>query len=154
MENVERGKMFMSHDGYRMLMLSEGLNVRQYINFRGLKAIGYGHKLTAHMYEVINIHEALELLITDVNAAGAWLNRYKLNLKQNEFDALIMLIFDISIESFMGTALFTKLILDEQKSIVANEFVKPMRIDRDNAILVKQRRALEQKLFLTGKYRL
>ena len=82
-----------------------------YICSGGQRTIGYGHansKLSS-----ISEHHAHMLLLSDIAKVEKYLNSKKLDLSQNQFDALVSFIFNVGFGNFEKSTLLATLDSDE-----------------------------------------
>ncbi len=72
--------------------------------------IGFGHTNGVEEGATCNIHQAIVWLHSDIRSAEEAVNDFvKVVLKQNEFDALVSLVFNIGIGAFEESTLLRKL---------------------------------------------
>lgn len=95
-----------SSDGIRAITESEGLRLKAYQDGAGVWTIGYGHTATAREGMEIGPSEAERLLRLDLREAEDVVNRrVEVDLKQNQFDALVSLVYNIGGGAFSNSAL-------------------------------------------------
>jgi lysozyme len=91
----------------------EGFRARLYKDAGGVPTIGYGHvPEPGEQFEgrTLTREEALSLLKHDVEEAEAAVNRLvAVNLKQEQFDALVSFVFNVGEGAFAGSTLLRKL---------------------------------------------
>jgi lysozyme len=151
-----------SSAGLDIIKASEGFRDRTYLCPAGKPSIGYGHvKLPGETFqEPISQAQALSLLVKDVEKAAAAVERLvKVPLTQNQFDALVSLVFNIGSENFRTSTLLRKLNAGDYDS-AALQFMKwchaRVRDPKTGAIELVvlpglvQRREEEGSLFLAG----
>ena len=98
-----------SEDAIDLIIHFEGLRLEPYIDAAGYWTIGYGHLLKEEC-DPITEAEAEDLLRQDVKYTDYVINRYvSVDLRQNEFDALTSLIFNIGEGNFRASTLRRKL---------------------------------------------
>ena len=92
-------------------MESEGLSVQPYSDSGGHKSIGYGHKvIPGEQFGKITQDYAKVLMSTDVKPIEAFLNsNITTKLTQNQFDALVMFIFNIGRTAFLNSSVYSKI---------------------------------------------
>lgn len=78
----------------------ENLELKPYIDIAGVPTIGYGHVLKVYeqsqFQNGISEAKAEELLAEDLKVAEDWVNRnVKVDLEQNQFDALVSMVFNL-----------------------------------------------------------
>lgn len=89
-----------SSKGMELIKKHESLRLRAYLCPAKVWTIGYGHTATAKEGLVITLAEAEDLLRADVEWAEKEVLRMKVPLNQNQFDALVSLIFNIGVGAF------------------------------------------------------
>lgn len=129
---------------------AEGLRLDAYKDGGGVWTIGYGHtgKEVKAGY-AIDMAAAEAYLSLDLQEAEDAVNKYvKVNLTQNQFDALVSLTYNIGATAFKNSTLL-KLLNKGQYSDAAEEFP---RWNKDNGKVVdglSNRRLKERLLFLS-----
>lgn len=127
----------------------EGLSLTAYKDIVGVWTIGYGHTKTAVEGMRITAAGAEFLLRADLEwVEGVISNNVKVPLKQNEYDALASLIYNIGGPAFKRSTLLRLLNNGADKVDVANEF---LRWNKAGGKVVKgltNRRERERQLFL------
>ncbi len=102
--------MMASEKAYKLIKEFEGLKLKSYRDYAGIWTIGYGHTRTAGPNQKITEEEAEELLKSDVEIVEAAINSMvRVPLTQNQFDALVSLVYNIGIENFRRSILLMKL---------------------------------------------
>ena len=151
--------------GMRMLMAEEGRFVkggRHVVHGGQVAHIGYGHRVYGD--EGIDVQRGIEekgaenLLWKDVDRAAASVRSLvQIPLRQHEFDALVMLAFNIGVEGFRASPVLK--LLNAGKYREAGEaFCIHSRIrsgvsnGNQESPAIRRRRADELYLFLTGHY--
>lgn len=97
-----------SEEGEKNLMDMEGFVSEPTPDLAGHSTIGYGHKIkVGEKFGKITKPQALDLLRKDVKPIGELLNNYlPIGLKQNQFDALVIFIFNIGQTGFLNSTVF------------------------------------------------
>ncbi len=111
-----------SKAGIELIKKYEGLRLASYVDSAGVLTIGYGHTGGVKMGDVITKEEAERLLIEDLSVAENEINRYGLNLCQNQFDALVSFVYNVGIGNFRKSTLLKKLLADPNDPTIASEF--------------------------------
>lgn len=144
-----------SKNGLELIKKYEGLRLSAYKDPAGILTIGYGHTKTVKPGMVINEEMANLLLKIDLmDAENAVRELVDIELNQNQFDALVSLVFNIGRGNFARSTLLKK--LNEGKILEAGEeFMKWTKARKPGGFkelpgLVK-RRAEEKTLFLNTK---
>lgn len=96
-----------SNDGLHAIADEEGFSPHVYADVGGHRAIGYGHLLTPLDQRThVTREQAFALLRRDVRVAERAVNRLvQVELNQNQFDALVSLVFNIGASAFERSTL-------------------------------------------------
>lgn len=90
-----------SDKGKAIIKRHEGLRLQAYKCPAGVVTIGYGHTRNAFEGQKISERDAEVLLAYDVKTAEDVVNRYvKVELNQNQFDALVSFVFNLGAGNF------------------------------------------------------
>lgn len=89
-----------SKNGLELIKAHEGLRLTAYTCPAGVWTIGYGHTSTARQGMTIMRARADQLLALDVVNAENEVNSLPVQLNQNQFDALVSLVFNIGNGNF------------------------------------------------------
>lgn len=100
-----------SANGKDIIKEHEGLRLTTYLDSAGLPTIGWGHLIKPNegylLNTTITMQQAEQLLTNDLQAAETAVNTqvipWKHNLNQNQFDALVSLIFNIGVGAFTSS---------------------------------------------------
>jgi lysozyme len=146
----------LSPKGLALLKTAEGLSLKPYKDAGGF-SIGYGHFIKPEesgvgglMAGVITPAKAEALLYHDVEWAVKAVNRYvTLALRQNQFDALVSIVFNIGETAFRKSTLVR--LLNEGKLIAAAaQFDRWKYSEGKVSKVLVARRAAEKTLFQTA----
>ena len=125
----------------------EGLYLDAYLCPANVWTIGYGHTQTAKSGLHIDEPVADNLLAIDLASTELFVSRYvRLELNQNQFDALVSLVFNIGPGNFRASTLRMKLNRGDVAG-AATEFPKWRKGGGRVLPGLVKRRALEQALF-------
>ncbi len=115
--------MKISKNGIELIKEFEGFSSTIYSCSAGQKTIGFGHVLTEKdSFTQVTEKEAENLLIEDSAIAEDVINKNVLvSLTQNQFDALVSLVYNIGGSNFTKSK-GLKLLNDSQYSLAAIEF--------------------------------
>jgi GH24 family phage-related lysozyme (muramidase) len=155
----------LSERGLRMLAALEGCHARKgrHMPYGGrVPHVGYGHQVkpgeVSQLRQGISEREALALLQTDASKAAAAVQELvSIPLAPHEFDALVMLAYNVGIEGLRGTRLVACL-NENKKREAAERWMDFSKVrDRDSGELKEspsllKRRQDELYLFRTGQY--
>ena len=131
----------------KIIKVCEGLRLNAYLCPADVWTIGYGHTQTAKPGLQIDESEAENLLRIDLASSELFVSRYiRLELNQNQFDALVSLVFNIGCGNFKASTLRMKLNRGDFIG-AANEFPKWRKGGGRVLPGLVRRRALEKELF-------
>ena len=95
-----------SQRGIDLIKLHEGLRLRSYLCPANVWTIGYGHTGNVTNNQVITSEQAESILKSDLKRFELGvMNAVKVDLNQNQFDALVSLAFNIGLGAFTGSTL-------------------------------------------------
>lgn len=142
-----------SDNGLQLIAGFEGLRLNAYFDAVGVLTIGYGHTQGVKRGDTITKKQALDFLRDDAQTAVNAVNQLvKVNLTQNQFDALVSLVFNIGAGNFKSSRLL-KFVNVKQFKAAADAF-KSWNKGRINGKLtvlkgLTIRRGRERELFLS-----
>ena len=126
----------------------EGCKLQSYRDSAGIWTVGYGHTgPDVGPKQTITQERALELLTDDMRRAEVAVNLEKLELNQNQFDALVCFVFNVGAHNFR-TSTLCKLLRVGNYTEAANEFLKWRYSAGKELKGLAARRAAERELFL------
>lgn len=152
----------LSQHGIDLLKQFEGFSALVYKDPAGIATIGYGHVLTSGERDLtyVTAADAEALLRTDCEIAENYINataagKGSLNggysLNQNQFDALVLLVFNIGITAYRHSTLLRRL-QNGDKTGASEQFLVWNKITVNGVKKVSRglvnRRAAERLLFL------
>ena len=111
-----------SRKGIELIKAHEGLRLDAYLCPAGVPTIGYGHTYNVKMGDRITAEQAEMLLIGDLIVAETEVNRYGLNINQNQFDALVSFVFNVGAGNFRSSTLLKRLKANPNDPDIANQF--------------------------------
>jgi GH24 family phage-related lysozyme (muramidase) len=105
---VREFNMYFSDKGIEELKGIEGFRSKPYIDDAGYATIGYGHKIKkGEMFTSLTEMEADQLLRRDAAPIEDFINDHLDTLvSQNQFDALVIFIFNIGQAAFLNSSVF------------------------------------------------
>ena len=118
--------MKISEEGLKHITHWEGLRLEKYKDSAGLWTIGVGHliKEGEEFPDKITPGQAMLILDEDLDIAEDTVNKYvKVDINQNQFDALVSLVFNIGGGSFRRSTLLKKINSYEWLEVPA-QFIK------------------------------
>jgi lysozyme len=140
-----------SQKGLTLIKKYEGFSDKEYICPAGKPTIGYGHVIlpNEHFSSSITKEEAEILLKKDLQPREKSLNiLVKVNINQNQFDALMSLIYNIGVANFKQSTLL-KFINDRLFDKVPDQFRRWKYINKVVSKGLLKRREEEIKLWLS-----
>ncbi|MWP61063.1 lysozyme [Gilliamella sp. Pas-s25] len=143
--------MKISINGKSKLKSFEGLRLIAYQCSAGVWTIGWGHTTGVKEGDKITIGQAEIFLTGDLVQFENAVNKLvKVPINQNQFDALILLIFNIGITAFTGSTLLRKLNAGDYSG-ASNQFLvwNKIRVNgvKKPSLGLTQRRQAEKELF-------
>ena len=142
--------MIISQKGLDLIKKFEGFSDKEYICPAGKATIGYGHVILAdeNFQEPMTRREAENLLKKDLEPRQRLLNSFlKVNINQNQFDALMSLIYNIGVGNFQKSTLL-KFVNDRLFDKVPDQFRRWSYVNGKISKGLANRREEELKLWL------
>lgn len=135
--------------GLQLLTSFEGCRLLAYKDIGGVWTIGYGHTGPEVVFGLkISQQQAEEYLRADLSKFEAGIKKLvKVPLTDNEYSALVCLVYNIGLGAFEASTLLRRL-NDSKYEDAANQF---LRWNKDNGVVVAglhRRRQAERELFL------
>lgn len=136
--------------GLELVKSFEQLRLRAYLpTADDVPTIGYGHTEGVKMGDTCTAQQAEQWLIEDLDTAERCVNgRVKMPITNNQFDALVSLVFNIGVANFKASTLLRKLNMGDYAGAAAEFHRWRFQKGKELAGLVR-RRARERELFLT-----
>lgn len=105
---IMKTNMKLSNEGKEELIYLEGLRLQPYQDEAGHLTIGVGHKIKpGEVFSKITKEEAMLILEEDVKTFENIINNYiPVQLTQNQFDALVIFIFNIGDTGFLNSTVY------------------------------------------------
>jgi len=143
--------MKISNEGLNLIKNFESFSPVVYKCPAGLPTIGYGHVLneTDSKEWKVTEDEALVLLDNDCNIAETAINAIDADLEQNQFDALVSLVFNIGIGAFKVSTC-KKLLQAGKTNQIPDQFDRWVFVKGVKSRGLINRRNAEKKLFIGG----
>jgi len=117
----------------------------------GVFDVGYGH-LCKFDHATITPSQALDLLASDVERAAKTVDRLVLvSLTQNQYDAIVSLVYNIGVAAFERSTML-KYLNNSDFDFAANEFQKWNKAGGKIIGGLIRRRAAERAMFVFRKY--
>ncbi|MNM23011.1 Lysozyme RrrD [compost metagenome] len=149
-------EMSLSVDGVNQICNFEGLKLSAYDDGTGVWTIGYGTTRYPNGKRVsegdrCSLEQAKTYMQHDLKIFERAVNSsVKVPLKQNQFDALVSLTYNIGVGAFKHSTLLKKLNSGDYKE-AANQFDVWVNAGGKRLKGLVNRRAMEKKLFLSSK---
>ena len=140
-----------SPKGIALIKEFEGLRLRAYLCPGGVWTIGYGHTAGVKPGMVIYEAQAEEYLKDDLISFERYLNGLGLALNQNQFDALISLIYNIGIGNFQKSTLLCKARINANDNSIMDEFLRWVYSKGRVLPGLQRRRLREMKLYFSNE---
>lgn len=138
--------MKISEAGIKLICKWEEFRPYAYVCPAGLWTIGYGHAGGVKPTDKIGLTQGEEYLRQDLATVEKCLNALKLELNQNQYDALCSLIFNIGTGNFLRSTLL-KCLQAKQYDKASAEFLKWRKANGKVLKGLQARRKTEQELF-------
>ena len=137
-----------SQNAYDIIKKYEGLRLEAYRCPAGVLTIGYGHTKGVTEGMKISSEQADIYLVTDITGAEKYLDSLALSLNQNQFDALVSLIFNIGSGNFSRSTLLCKLKVNPLDPTIGDEFMRWVYAGGRILRGLQKRRADEVRLYI------
>lgn len=141
-----------SKNGIELIKKYEGCKLKAYKCPAGIWTIGYGHTGTVNGKSItanMKITELMAetLLVIDLQKFEYYINSLKLELNQNQFDAILSFVFNIGTGKFSKSTML-KFLKQKHYSLAAGQFDRWIYGGGKKLAGLIKRRADEKKLFL------
>lgn len=144
-------KMRTSQKGIDFIIQKEGVKLYPYLDIAGKMTIGIGHLIKPNetFESKISMQTAEQLLKDDLKSAENTINKYvKVEIDQEQFDALCSLCFNIGNNAFINSTLL-KLLNQGDILKAANEFLRWIFVNKKKSPGLLARRKDEVTMFLS-----
>lgn len=130
----------------------EGFEEHAYLCSAGIPTIGYGSTMWStgvkvKLGETITLKEAESLLYWEMSNKSKAIG--KINCNQNQFDAIISLIYNIGIGAFKDSVLYRKMRLNPNDPSIAYEFSRWNKVKGKPNKGLTNRRKIEADLYFS-----
>ena len=140
-----------SPKGIALIKEFEGLRLKAYKCPGGVWTIGYGHTAGVRPEMVITEAQAEDFLREDLFSCENAVNNQKLSINQNQFDALVSLIYNIGIGNFQKSTLLRKARVNPNDNSIMDEFLKWVYSKGRVLPGLQRRRLREMKLYFSNE---
>lgn len=137
-----------SRKGIQLIKDFEGLKLESYKCPAGVWTIGYGHTKGVKPNMVIDQMRADDLLIEDIAPIERLLNDLRINFRQEQFDALVLWIFNLGANAFQKSTLYIRIGSNASDEEITDEIVKWVNANKKPLLGLKKRRIAEANMFL------
>ncbi|WP_228147193.1 lysozyme [Acinetobacter sp. ANC 3832] len=129
----------------------EGLEFKAYLDSANIWTIGYGtikypNGVRVKKGDTCTIEQAKAYMASDLKSFEAAVNKVKVPLNQNQYDALVSLTYNIGVNAFANSTLLKKLNAGDYKGAAA-QFNVWNKVKGKIVQGLVNRRAKERKLF-------
>jgi lysozyme len=143
----------LSPNGIAILQKLEGVRYKPYLDSGGKWTVGVGHLIVpgdgCNTTDPIDGNKVAALLKKDVQESEACVNKnVTSNLTQNQFDALVIFVFNIGITAFKNSTLL-RLLNESRYQEASLQFARWNKINAVSSVGLANRRLAEKILFLT-----
>lgn len=144
--------MKISRNGIELIKSFEAFRAKKYLCPAGKGTIGYGHLLKrGEIIEEISKLEANRILRRDINIVEKSIQRnVRVNLVQNQFDALCSFVFNVGRASFQRSTLRQKINYEASSEEIYDEFMRWIYVGGIKSKGLINRRKIESNLFLSN----
>jgi lysozyme len=139
-----------STKGIELIKKHEGLKLRAYKCPAGVWTIGYGHTQNVKEGDVITTKQAEDLLKQDLVSRESFINSHLTNINQNQFDAIISLVYNIGEGAFLRSQLFKCIKANPIGVNIKTEWMKWVRGGGTFLPGLAKRRGEELNLYFTN----
>lgn len=140
--------MKISENGIELIKEFEGYKSEAYQCTSGVWTIGYGHTKNVQKGDTCSVEEATEFLKQDVEIAERAINQLvKVELNQNQFDAILSFVYNIGRENFKHSSML-KFLNSAHFPLAAGQFDRWVYSRSNKSQGLINRRAKEKELFL------
>ena len=102
--------MNLGYNGTKLLKFFEGCRLTAYQDSVGVWTIGYGHTKGVHAGMSITQEEAEQMLLTELEEYEGYVEKYvTVPLTQNQFDALVVWVYNLGPTNFRKSTLLKEL---------------------------------------------
>ena len=140
-----------SPKGIALIKEFEGLRLKAYKCPGGVWTIGYGHTAGVRPGMVITKEQAEQFLKEDLLVFEKAVNNQNLSINQNQFDALVSLIYNIGIGNFKKSTLLLKVRIEPGDNSIMDEFLRWVYSKGRVLPGLQRRRLAEVKLYFSNE---
>ena len=145
-------KMTISQEGIDLIKEFEGCRLEAYKCPAGVWTIGYGTTKGVKQGMKITQAKAEKLLMEEIGAVEASLNKVRVNFIQREFDALCSWVYNLGSGNFNRSTMRQYIVGDRKDEEITDQLVRWVNSGNTSLTGLKRRRIAEANMFL-GKER-
>ena len=142
--------MKISKEGIDFIKSFEALRLQAYLCEANKLTIGYGHTRNVKIGQTCTVAEAEQMLAEDIAIAEKAVNTINQELKQNQYDSLVSLCFNIGNENFKTSTLYRKVNADPNDPTIKGEFVRWIYCKKKKSKGLTRRRIEEAKIYFNN----
>lgn len=143
-----------SDKGIELIKRHEELRLKAYKCPAGVWTIGYGSTGGVRPGDVITEAQAEVKLREDLRTAEREVGRHKLNINQNQFDALVSFTFNVGSGNFRSSTLLKRIKENPNHPDIENQFGRWIYAGGKRLPGLVKRRKEEANLYTNGIYHL
>jgi lysozyme len=126
--------MKISEKGINLIKFYESCRLKAYKCPSGIWTIGWGHTQNVKENDTWTQQQADNVLLNDLIEREAVINYLKLNLTQNQFDALVSLVYNIGSGRFQRSPVRAQIIVDANHPWIRTAFLKHVYDNKGNRL--------------------
>lgn len=138
-----------SDKGIELIKRHEELRLKAYQCPAGVWTIGYGSTGGVRPGDVITEAQAEALLREDIRTVEREVGRHKLNINQNQFDALVSFTFNVGSGNFRSSTLLKRIKENPDHPDIPNQFRRWVNAGGKKLGGLVKRREEESKLYFS-----
>lgn len=128
----------------------EGCKLTAYKDAKGIPTIGVGHTRGVAMGQHISQEQADIYLREDVAGTERYLNKLPVTLSQNQFDALVSLVFNIGQGAFSESTLWWRIRSGQAEKDIRREWLRWVYSGKQKLAGLVKRRKWEADLYFSS----
>ena len=134
---------------YRLVKQFEGLRLTSYRCPAGVWTIGFGHTVGVVEGMSITRDAADRLLDLDIRDSEKTIDKQKLALSQNQYDALVSFVYNVGAGNFVRSTLLRKIAANPSDGSIRAEFLRWVYVGKEVSLGLVRRRKAEVELYFS-----
>ena len=134
---------------YRLVKQFEGLRLTSYRCPAGVWTIGFGHTVGVVEGMSITRDAADRLLDLDIRDSEKTIDKQKLALSQNQYDALVSFVYNVGAGNFVRSTLLRKIAANPSDGSIRMEFLRWVYVGKEVSLGLVRRRKAEVELYFS-----